>query len=99
MTRSFTAVVRRDFSQVLTEHLLGPILFIRFLVAVFRITLELLFRREAKGFYYQLIFSKKFQSLTLLMVLTYYSLRPDHGLKSRELSVPFLDIPLAQLLS
>ena len=98
MTRSFMAIARGDWSQAIAEHLFGPILFLAFLITAIHVSLELLRGQQIRTFYLQIIASKRVQLLSLMVYMTYYSMRLYHSLKAGELSVAFLDSPLGHSL-
>lgn len=98
MTRSFLAIARGDFTEAVTQHLFGPILFAGFLVAVFHVALELLTRHRITVFYCRLLKFQKLQVVGLFVVFSYHALRLYNSSQTNELYLNFIDSPLGQLL-
>lgn len=98
MTRSFMAIAQGDFHQAVVEHLFGPVVFVGFLIATAYLVLELGTGRRVAPLQGRWIGDRKLQLLTLLLVLSYHSLRLQSLSRSGELQVAFLHSPLGQLL-
>lgn len=100
MTRSFMAVTRGDWSQALTQHLFGPILFAGLLITTVHIAIELFTGHKLQAFYNQALSNHKILILILsiVMVLSYHLLRLYHLSKTGELYFAFVHSPLGQLL-
>jgi hypothetical protein len=99
MTRAFMAIVRGDLSQALTEHLLGPFLFLVFVITAAHVALELLTGHRVKAFYEKVLRRRELQLLCLLLAWSYYALRLYYLSNTGELSLAFRHSPLGNLLS
>ncbi|OLP19876.1 hypothetical protein BST81_03280 [Leptolyngbya sp. 'hensonii'] len=97
MTRSFMAIARGDLPQAVTEHLLGPVLFIVFLLAIVHVLLELGTGRNFQAPYLRILGDRVFQVSTLSVILGYYSIRLVHLASTGELMAALIQSPLGQL--
>ncbi len=98
MTRSFLAIAQADFSNALSEHVFGPVLFAACLVAITHLIAELVVGRKIYGFYQQWIRDRHIPFLTLWSLLGYYIIRLSALLKSGELLANFSHSPLGLML-
>lgn len=96
MTRSFMAIAQGNWSQAVAHHLFGPLLFASFLIAAIHITLELVTKHRIAAFYTQLIRQKKLQYISLIILMSYHTLRLYYLSKSGELFFAFEHSPFGK---
>lgn len=98
MTRSFIAIAQGDLGSAITYHLLGPLVFLSFVVAALHVFLELVFNRQWKTFYTQLLTSYVSFWSVLILFLSYHSYRLLQLAVDGSLITSFAHSPLSQLL-
>jgi len=101
MTRSFMAIARGDIEQAISFHLLGPVVFLVFLILFFHVLLELATNRRIHtaytsflSRYFHRYYGVGFMFLTLFL---YHGYRLYMLSKSGALISDFTTSPLGQL--
>ncbi|NJM68681.1 MAG: DUF2752 domain-containing protein [Acaryochloris sp. RU_4_1] len=75
MTRSFVAIAQGNWSQAVTFHLFGPVLFALFAIVVVHTAIELRTNHQWITFYTQCIRRRDIQILSIVTYLGYYFFR------------------------
>lgn len=86
LTRLFMAIARGDWAGVLHYHLLGPLFFIGFLIALIHVSWELIQNRHFRSWYSPLVENPKFYIGCFLVLWGYHGTRLQTLWQSGELS-------------